>query len=174
MVNYILIPSFIRDTLVRRNFSVSAILDFNKIREVLSINDIAILLRLQKFNEAILPNSKDAFDFNLYNSWFNSSSKENNPYLDSALALSTQTQTDLAIKDRIFNPDQKDSSRMETYEINDLGSKYYGIVLFPGIFPNKELSSTLIKDIIRGMYVYCPHDEIAETTLFRYYVQTLQ
>ena len=185
MVNHILIPRFAQNALSRNKLPLSAITDFNKVREVLSINDIVLIQTLQRgehwktllgLNSVEAEKSWVSSDMRLYDLWCKSATEENKTYLVNILAVLVESgQANDEIAERLFNnsADVKVQELDHPYEIVDIGPKYYGIILESGVFPNRGLSDKLIKDILRSMYLYCSQSEIAQTELFKLYMSRL-
>lgn len=205
MVNHILIPRFVQNVLKRNKLPLSTVADFNKVRELLSVNDIVLIQTLQRGEYwktllSITPVEDNmlhiASDMHLYDLWYASSTEENKAYLVNILGVLVESgQAKDEIAERLFNNvggaadktidgelsnDPLDNvvaqaQEPETlpYEIIDIGPKYYGIILDSGVFPNREFSNKLIKDILRSSYLYCSQSEVAQTQLFRLYMNRL-
>lgn len=205
MVNHILIPRFVQNVLKRNKLPLSTVADFNKVRELLSVNDIVLIQTLQRGEYwktllSITPVEDNmlhiASDMRLYDLWYASATKENKAYLVNILGVLVESgQAKDEIAERLFNNDggaadkavvgevsndpidqvtaQVQEPETPPYEIIDIGPKYYGIVLDSGVFPNREFSNKLIKDILRTSYLYCSQSEVAQTQLFRLYMNRL-
>lgn len=205
MVNHILIPRFVQNVLKRNKLPLSTVADFNKVRELLSVNDIVLIQTLQRGEYwktllSITPVEDNmlhiASDMRLYDLWYASSTEENKAYLVNILGVLVESgQAKDEIAERLFNNDggatdktidgelsndpldnvvaQAQEPETLPYEIIDIGSKYYGIILDSGVFPNREFSNKLIKDILRSSYLYCSQSEVAQTQLFRLYMNRL-
>lgn len=186
MVTYFLIPKFARSALSRQQLPLSTFLDFNKMREILSINDIVLINTLQKGSNwaKLLGIGRCSveqdfwFDssMSLYDIWYKSATEENKTYLLNILSVLVESgQANDEIAERLFNNSHgSEIGKIEQpYEIVDIGPKYYGIILESGVFPNWDLSNKLIKDILRSMYLYGSQSEIAKTEFFRLYMNRL-
>lgn len=205
MVNHILIPRFVQNVLKRNKLPLSTVADFNKVRELLSVNDIVLIQTLQRGEYwktllSITPVEDNmlhiASDMHLYDLWYASATEENKAYLVNILGVLVESgQAKDEIAERLFNNDggagdkavvgevsndpidqvtaQAQEPETPPYEIIDIGPKYYGIVLDSGVFPNREFSNKLIKDILRTSYLYCSQSEVAQTQLFRLYMNRL-
>lgn len=205
MVNHILIPRFVQNVLKRNKLPLSTVADFNKVRELLSVNDIVLIQTLQRGEYwktllSITPVEDNmlhiASDMHLYDLWYASSTEENKAYLVNILGVLVESgQAKDEIAERLFNNNggatdktidgelsndpldnvvaQAQEPETLPYEIIDIGPKYYGIILDSGVFPNREFSNKLIKDILRSSYLYCSQSEVAQTQLFRLYMNRL-
>ncbi len=185
MVNHILIPRFVQKALNRQKLPLSTIADFNKMRELMSINDIVLIQTLQRSEhwktllDITVVEAKDFWygtDMRLYDLWYSSATEENKTYLVNILSVLVESgQANDEIAERLFN-NKGDASAQELenpYEVVDIGPKYYGIILDSGVFPNRDLSNKLVKDILRSMYLYCSQSEVASTELFKLYMSRL-
>ena len=204
MVNHILIPRFIQKALSRHNLPLSSFIDFNKMREFLSINDIVLVQTLQRNEhwktllDITAVEDKDFWygtDSCLYNLWYESATEENKTYLVNILSVLVESgQANDEIAERLFNKhdcvESNDSvasnnisvievadpiNKLETqpYEVHDIGPKYYGIILESSVFPNRDFSNKLIKDVLKSMYLYCSQSEVVRSTLFKLYMDRL-
>lgn len=204
MVNYILIPRFIQKALNRHKLPLSSFIDFNKMREFLSINDIVLVQTVQRNEhwktllDINVTEDKDFWyssDMSLYNLWYDSATEENKAYLVNILSVLVESgQANDEIAERLFNKhdcintDNNPSNagtdavdcvevvkepEVQSYEIHDIGPKYYGIILESNVFPNRDFSNKLIKDILKSMYLYCSQSEVARSPLFKLYMSRL-
>ena len=113
MVNHILIPRFIQKALSRHNLPLSSFIDFNKMREFLSINDIVLVQTLQRNEhwktllDITAVEDKDFWygtDSCLYNLWYESATEENKTYLVNILSVLVESgQANDEIAERLFN-----------------------------------------------------------------------
>lgn len=176
MVNYILIPSFINGTLKRNNLSINDILNFSKIGSLFSINDIVMLYALQGLSDILTNDEKVKFTYmsDIECEWSKTVVDEDRKYFDTIVngVLVESGQAKKELDDRLFNKNNLDESN-EKYELIDIGNKYYGIIIYPGVFPDSVLSKKLIKDVIKSMYRYKSHEEIARTQLYELYIKNL-
>lgn len=185
MVEHFVIPHFVRDALKRRGLPLGTILDFNKVREVLSINDIVLVQTLQKsevwkkllgIDHQDVKNFHYGTDMSLYGTWYDSASVENREYLVKILSVLVESgQANDEIAERLFSNNRGVQAQepVTSYEITDIGPKYYGIIIESGVFPNRTLSNKLLKDILKSMYLYHSQSEIAGLELFRLYMGRL-
>ena len=185
MVTHIVLPSFVQNVLKRNKLPLSTIADFNKVRELLSINDIVLIQTLNRsehwktllgVNVVEAQNFWYGSDMSLYDLWYNSATEENKTYLVNILSVLVESgQANDEIAERLFNNKENTPAQEleNSYEIIDIGPKYYGLLLEPGVFPNRDLSNKLVKDLLRSMYLYCSQAEVARTELFKLYMSRL-
>lgn len=185
MVTHILLPRFVQNVLKRNKLPLSSLTDFNKVRELLSINDIVLIQTLNRpehWKSLLGINIVEAqkfwygSDMGLYKLWYDSATEENKTYLVNILSVLVESgQANDEIAERLFNNKEGTLAQEleKPYEIVDIGPKYYGLLLEPGVFPNRDLSNKLVKDILKSMYLYCSQSEVAQTEIFRLYVSRL-
>lgn len=181
MINFIFIPEFVATSLSRKGIELATILDFAKLRQSLSINDIAITAELQKHLDKLLPSipGKETyygFENSLVDTWYQNADAETQVYINEVFSkvLVDSGQAKQETIDRLFNKDyqSEEASKETPYDLVDLGRKYYGIIVKPGIFPDPYQSKQLIRSLVKASYVYETQDVIAQSSLFRQYVET--
>ncbi len=192
MVTHILIPRFIQRALGKHNLRLSDIANFNKVKEVLSSNDIVLLQTLnnskhwgQVLDLNVVERNDIYFgtDMSLYSLWYENATPENRTYLVNVLSVLVDSgQANDEIAERLFNNSGNEEAIATSqaqepdklpYEIIDIGPKYYGIIIEPNVFPNRDFSNKLIKDILKSTYIYCNQSEVARMELFRLYMGRL-
>lgn len=210
MTTYTLIPRFIQRVLQRHQLPLSSILNFDKMKETLSVNDIVLLASLQESKYWARLLSCNEFGgvaesqfyygsyLNIYELWYKTANPENSSSLVKILAnLVESGQANDEIVERLFsnkkgvnyaapisqgeNPDgmsavtsrETAQEPAQPYEIIDIGPECYGIIIESGVFPDRELSNKLIKDILKSMYIYMSQSEVAQTQFFKLYLDRL-
>lgn len=176
MVNFLLVPHFIVNVLKRHQLPLSAVYDLKKLRELVSIHDLAVFTALQKHWPTVLGINPKYPDYILNLMITEGASPEDraffNETVNTLLVESGQIQTE--VKNRLFDTTSLDKTTYpQPYEIKDLGSQCYGVIVYPGYFPNPQLGRALVRDLVSAMYLYCRHDEIAATEFFKVYTTHL-
>ncbi len=180
-MDLIIIPSFIAETLSRKNIPIKSVVDFNKIKDVLSVNDIATFLGIQdsKYWKLLVPTSlknEEYTNFNFYTLLSNSADTVNRKHFDSIYSHLVDTrQCDKEILERLFNANNKNSDSEKPYEMIDIADQLVGVIIYPGYFPEESIKNPnkILSDIIKKMYVYHPLDEIAKSCFYRPYIASL-
>ena len=181
-MTFLLIPHFVLDVLKRHNLPSSTILDFDKLREVVSVNDMAALNNLQECWSSILETNRMKHFYcdnetSLYNLWNNSATGDGKTFLDNVFSqvLVETGQNQKELSERLFDAQSKSENHQKAYELIDMGNKVFGVVIYPGFFPVEKstLSKNILKDIVRAMYLYYVQSRIARSPFFELYVKSL-
>lgn len=177
--NFVLIPFWVENVLNRNNIDIIDILNYSKLKSILSTNDLAQLKSLQTIEEISSFKELDG-KWYLFNSWMNSAQESEKVELDSVinqLSCSKDLQQDLL--DRLsleYAPLVFDESASK-YKILDLNRDVTAIVLNPGFidFERDQMNQfNLISDLLKSLYVYSTFSEVSNYSLFNKYVQSLE
>lgn len=184
----VLIPYWVVRVLKRNSLSLSDVLDYNKIRNVLSIEDAADLLSLQHLYVA--PFIDRNYFGRLLNSWEESASGDlKRELVSSVISLSysegskesnllrlNKDHTDDDIT-RFGNDTESSDKGQPAFELVDFDRNVFALILKPGF---TEYVSTykgqieLVTAMLKQLYVYYKVHKVSSTTLFDSYVKLLE
>lgn len=184
MITYLFIPSFIRDQLTRNNLPLSKIKDFETVKRLFSINDIALLVQLAKqdnTNKILSPFKTQESSvyicsdiLNYWNKYLVKNQEVSQDFFKNLNVLVDSGQAQKELVERLFKTETPAIEADKKYEITDIGDQCYGVIVYPDVFPNSIYCKELIRDMIGVMYCYKRIDEIArEEDLFKHYVNQL-
>lgn len=173
----VLIPYWVQDTMQRKKLNLVDCLDFNKVMSVMAISDLVGFSALQEFFPHVLGNVQ--FYDELYTLWFQS--VQANPVAGSYLANNITPfvrldETKKEVAERLFSSDAKTAQHENAFITYDLSPEVLGVVIYPGFFVREgdvELQKSLVKAILKVLYVYEPSHEVAKTPLFKRYLELL-
>lgn len=172
----VLIPFWIQEILGRNRLPLSACLELDKLKNIISMDDIASFSALQQsFQKLIGISMMDELYFN----WRNSIPEgypENIAYAELVNTVSFDTATISGMNMRLFEPEAKTDQYNEPFAIHDITPEVIGIVIYPGFFTNNtdtNLQKLLIEGILKLLYVYDAYHDVAKTPLFRRYLELL-
>lgn len=195
----ILIPFWIQDILRRNNMEMKECVDFCKLRAVTSIEDLVQFAELQNLITPLLDiNSKEdaisMYDGNLlykplsqiWHLHLGDVQHEAHQEIDNKilpLCDGLYPQLNETLIDRLFTEGSAVSQRIEPFAIYELSESVLGVLINPGhficdskkkqiVFSNTHRKS-LITALLRVLYVYNTECEVAETSLFRKYLELL-
>lgn len=186
----ILIPFWIEESLKRAGLPVKECVDYQKVKRVVSTNDMLTFLAAQELVDTLVGNPK-ALEYpslgsvgSLSNCWAESIPNTERTVLADAQSLYTVTFTGNyldEVKSRLFTEGANGPDYNPTYEkpfiIYDLMPDVVGIVVYPGYFserPGKELQLSLVEAVQEALYVYnTPYHEVASTPWFKRYLDLL-
>jgi hypothetical protein len=186
-----LLPHWAVDTLQRQQLNASTILDFQKVRQYLSLSDIAGIAAMKKFDDYITGSKNSEFSSNISYEWSVSATPKDKSFLYEQLDPLSQDESVIEMnKVRLFLPEQgtgqtapeldsssqADSVSAKPYTIVHLDNNSLGVVLkahglTPGFLYKNRLS--LISDILKQLYVYESSSAVAKSPLFVRYLELL-
>ena len=175
----VLIPHWVQETIKRNGLTLSDVLNFEKIKPLLSVQDLVGLLTLQDFTKPVF--GVDYINSNLWNIWSDSISKDNQNlkkfFTDSVTQLSHDQSFHKEVNDRLFCEDARTDFHKEPFDTYDLPmTDVVAVVIYPGFFvgnANASLQQSLIEAILKVLYVYEPSHEVAKTPLFKRFLELL-
>jgi hypothetical protein len=178
----VLIPHWIQETL-RRNpmVTLADCVDFTKMRELLSVSDLVGFSALQgePFGKKLI--GPDIYFGDLVMLWFASIPNDNrelNEFLGRTVcALDNQESFRKELEGRLFEAEARLPQYESPFCVHDLTPEVVGVVLYPGFFVGtntKELQLELLRAILKVLYVYDTYSEVAQTSLFKRYLELLR
>lgn len=170
-------PYWLLTALKRNEMSLSDLLDYNKLKRIVSPDNVSVLLGFQQLDVEPIFNTIN--DGRLSNRWRETCSSENRQELDSfgqnlshsegsvVREISLKFDLQLYSKDRETKP---------AYELVDFTREEVALVLYPGFFqeikdPAFELN--LARDMLKTLYKYFKQHDVSHTALFKHYVKLL-
>lgn len=174
----VLIPYWIEETLRRNQLPLATCLDFAKLRPLLALSDLIGFSTLQRYTE-LVTGAKEVYPA-LSDIWYDSLSKdqadEREFLLHGVTALDDGQVFRKDIFARLFEAEAKLQQYQEPCITYDLTPGVCGVVIYPGFFgaaATPELQRSLIEAILKVLYVYCTYSEVAQTSLFKRYLELL-
>lgn len=177
--NIILIPSWVHETVKRNGLGISTVLDFKKMRTLLSLQDLAGFLTMENFVSR-LTGMPDVHIGSLYFGWsagilFNEHDVQD--FLGkvvSPLADDPSIQKEVAA--RLFEAGTRESRHENPFICYDLSPEFEGVVINPGFFTqttDSSLQAELVSAMLKALYVYEPYNEVSKTPLFKRHLELL-
>lgn len=176
--NVILLPYWVEDLVKREKLTMADVLDFEKMRAVLSVGQLATLLAMQQTAESIIGSYEGGFFTGLYWQWSQSARGDSKAFLDEVVHPLGDTSTTLNnFKEDYFHKEARQERHAEPFIIYDLQREIVGLVVNPGWFvtnePNPDLQLRLTRELIRAFYAYQPRHEVASRPLYLTYLNLL-
>lgn len=176
----VLIPHWIHETLNRHQLPVSEALNFNALRRIVSANDMAayVLLNRHAHHVGLGEPNEQYREIDLGVAFQKTIMAEHTSYLYEVvypLADSPSVKNDLV--DRLFSADSRTPQYEEPFNIYDLSTEFQGVVINPGFFTGEAGSDqhvfNLLEAVVKALYVYAPLHEVASTSVFLRYLGLL-
>jgi len=176
--NIILVPFWVHETLKRHNLNLTEALDFKKMREVLSLKDLACFLSLQDYTEMIT-GMQEMHLGSLYFGWsksINMNQHEQQDFLNMASQLADDASIKKEVFARLFEPQSRCERHEKPFICYDLSPEFEGVVINPGFFTqlgDRQLQAEFIEAMLKALYVYEPYHEVSKTPLFKRHLELL-
>ena len=177
--NVIVIPHWIAENLHRYEVPLSESLNFKKIHSILSMNDLLSIVAAQSFGEMIC-GSKGVFANanSVICEWMISCTDEaDKAFLNRNIAPFENDQiTRDSVAVRLFSEDLQSGQDSKAYEIFPIQDYGLAVVVYPGFFKqttDKQLHVSVIRDILKQLYVYEEQSVVASQPIFRKYLEHL-
>jgi hypothetical protein len=174
----ILIPYWAQEALRRNQLPLATCLDFPKLRAVMAVGDLAAFVALQDCLPQIA-GLRDATLGSLVLQWFHSvpiGSEAHQALSASVLPVAEDKSIKQELQARLFDPAAKLPQYEEPFNIYDLTPEFAGVVIYPGFYGHRgagEQALGFVRAMLKALYVYEPHHEVAKTPLFRRYLSLL-
>lgn len=178
----IMVPYWVSSALKRKQMSMVDVLDYSKVRQVLSAEDAAMLLNLQQLYVA--PFIQDNYLGYLLSSWESSASVEQKVELNSTvvpLSYSEGSKESNLLRLKVDNGNFNDSlvddrPNQSVFELVDFDRSAFAIIMNKGFTdsvaePTGQM--TLVKAILKLFYVYFKIDLVSSHNIFATYVRLL-
>lgn len=175
--NVYLVPHWIVEALHRNDLSVGDLLDFPKIKPILSMNDLLSVVALQSFGEMVV-GSRDivAGASSVFCEWMTScaGSKEMTEWIDRNLCpFEHDVVTRASVQTRLLTKPELPAKGDKAFEVLPLQDKALAVVLYPGFFHEStgaDLQFNLISTVLKQLYVYESQAVVNDSAIFRRYL----
>lgn len=183
MKKILVIPYWVHEQLNRNNLRLADVLDYSKVRKVLSATDMsALLAECDKLEPLIGPCEQPCYEGDtpesLHNLWCKTRGVDDVDDLNRITNLSYDLSVQSDWRTRLFDPASYDERYPEAFNTYDLAPGVVAVVVYPGHFtaeqPHQDKSILLIESILRVFYAYESHHEVARHPCFKQYLRLLQ
>lgn len=174
--SFILIPFWVEKALKRNKLSLKDILDYQLVRKILSLEDLAGLISFQQSNSLEVFNG--FYNGVLLSSWEKTSGHLKAELGSAVIPLSDSEEVKKYVSMRITSPNtSEDINGDDLYKIIDIERNTFCIVFKEG-FTQLALSSfdvqlNFIRNILKVFYVYHSVDVVSKQPMFKYYIEML-
>lgn len=165
--------------MMRNRVGLETCLDFEKLRPLLSVADLAAFLRLQDYARNIVGGGVETGCYDLWSAWLEScTTEESKQYLQGPVdALARDATTAQEVTSRLFDVDAKQARFKEPFITYDITPGFGGIVIYPGFFTSNagnDLHIRAVEAILKLLYVYThTYNEASQTLWYRRYLELL-
>jgi len=166
-----LIPYWIEETLKRNKLPLATCLDFPKLKPLLSINDMIGFSAMCNFDKYLFGAEQNINSAFVWSNSIPEDQPEVSKYLWNSIAQYDCDESILReVQSRLFDEAAKCDRFTKAFAVHDLSPKVLGVVIYPGYFTKegkRDLSFSLIGEILKVLYVYLPYHEVVKTPLYR-------
>lgn len=182
MKQVVLIPHWVQETLNRHKLQLVDVLDFQKISGLISIQDLASLLAMDRFEQQCYgADVPDKSNMELRFAWERSAQPQQQALIQQLDRMSFDDSVRNDVYHRLFSPDLNtdyDTGRYpKAFITYDLSPTIAGVVIFPGHFADGSVhddkSLALIESVLQIFYAYDAHHVVAQSELFKQYLRLL-
>lgn len=167
----IFIPYWIKLVLERNSLPLTTVMELVQLKKVTSTEDLVLTQLLNK--ELItVTGIVNCLESVLYSYWLNDN--------ESALLYEQLTALQVlhadGLESRLYNENTLDPRYDKPYEILDISSEVFLVVIYPGYFGGpqaKEHQKSLVSDYLKQWYGYNNYDTIARSQFFEQYIKQL-
>lgn len=178
-VEFVFIPSWVETVLNRNSYTFDDCLNYDKLRQILSLEDITGFLALQE-----LDRFKDEIPRALFNSWKDSATGAYLVELDStvySLSRSNELKEELLL--RLSSKDSNTLGEVMCkeenniyYKVVDINKTFAALIVYPGFFEfvkKPENEYKILVDQLKILYIYMKVFEVSFSGIFKKYVKLL-
>jgi hypothetical protein len=178
----ILIPYWVEEVLRRKQLPLATCLDFQKLRPVLALSDLVAFVALQDCWGQLTGEKEPGTNGALVLHWFlqlpASARDANQDLSNNVLPLAADPSVRKDLQARLFEGSARMEHAKEPFISYDLTPEFAGAVIYPGFFGKDVagdggLRGEFVKAMLKVLYVYEPHNEVAKTPLFHRYLSLL-
>jgi hypothetical protein len=169
--NVFLIPYWIVNTIERNHYTLDTVLNLEKLTDITSAEDLALTSLLNEDNSKVF--GVNIYSPSLYQNWYKDGKvweKFNTQIKPLEQLLHNE------IDNRLFNEASLNSNYQEPFEIKDIDSKTFLVIIYPGYFGGtkfKEYQNKLGKELLKLFYVYEGYDCMTKRQIFEHYLNNL-
>ena len=175
----VLVPNSIVEVLRRNRLPLDSILDYTKLRGLVSVQDISAFLSLQRTDKIDLV--KSTYNSYLLTSWKQNRSNDERAELDSvvvSLSYSEATVKELyeSLADK-FIEEPMDGKARDPYEIIDITREAFAVVIKPGFLTLQKSNKDhldLLRKVLKVFYEYQQPHEVASLAIYNLYLRLLE
>ena len=170
----IVIPYWVETALKRNKHELKDCLDYNVVRQCLSIEDILEFVSLENNNKFDF--MQGMFSETLFSGWMKSADKDLLVELDSTIRPLLYNK-DISNRALVrFNDTYIKDKESETFKVVDISREVVAVVLYPGFISsstNIVTSFKIIKKLLKTMYIYSKVNTVSYHPLFGMYLKLL-
>ena len=151
----IVIPYWVETALKRNKHELKDCLDYNVVRQCLSIEDILEFVSLENNNKFDF--MQCMFSETLFSGWMKSADKDLLVELDSTIRPLLYNKDTLKRALARFSDIYIKDKESETFKVVDISREFVAVVVYPGFISsstNIATSFKIIKKLLKTMYIY--------------------
>ena len=171
----VLVPYSIAEVLRRNRLSLSSILDYKQMRQLVSVDDLSAFYKFQKAERIELLRAMHSNY--LLTSWEQNRTSDERTELDSVIVPTSPSEDGVDyIYEGLARPGD-DTPGVLPYEVVDLSREAFALVVRPGfmdLLKDKSKSLELLRAILKVFYGYHQVHEVSALPIYAKYLQCLE
>jgi len=174
----VLIPHWVQDVMQRNKLQLADCLILEKIKPLMSFNDLAGFVALQDYfykvtgSEAVMPELTQIFADSI-----NEKDVQLRSFCYTTLIkTAADDSVHKELEARLFDINSKNNIYEKPFIIYDLTPEVCGVVIYPGYFFSTNdfgLQKAVIDEVLKVLYVYGAFHEVASTPFFKRHLELL-
>lgn len=174
----VVVPFWISETVHRNKLNLDTVLDFEKIRRFCSPADLAGFIAVQDCATNLVGGDVQNGAWDLHQAWYESlRTEESKSYHSNTVIPLTYDESFVKdAKDRLFAEDSRNERYSEPFNYYDIAPAVGAMVISPGFYTAsapEELHLLTVEAILKALYVYAPHNEVARTPWYKRWLELL-
>lgn len=169
----VVVPYWVENVLKRNRLNFTDLLEYGKMRDVMSVNELSAFLTVQHTGR--IPVINNIVNTYLLSSWEQTRSSDEKTELDSVVVpLSYSEETVSDVVERLSQV--QEDTEQKPYEIVDFAREAFVVVLRKGFMqdmtaPVKQLD--FVRDLLKLYYCYYEPHEVSSLQIFQNYLDRL-
>lgn len=169
----VVVPYWVENVLKRNRLNFTDLLQYGKMRDVMSVNELSAFLTVQHTGR--IPVINNIVNTYLLSSWEQTRSSDEKTELDSVVVpLSYSEETVSDVVERLSQV--QEDTEQKPYEIVDFAREAFVVVLRKGFMqdmlnPTKQLD--FVRDLLKLYYCYYEPHEVSSLQIFQNYLDRL-
>lgn len=175
----VIIPHWVYAQLKRNSMNIEDCLNFNKIKPIMSAEDLAGFLAVQNSVEYLVGTEiTRSGQGDLLSKWISSANEANLSFLANTVHVVATTSNCISmVKEQLYDEGSRQDHHTEPFIIYEMDRNVTGMLVYPGFFTidaNPELHFTAVKAILGSLYVNSASPNlVSATSWFRRYLELL-
>lgn len=167
------IPNWIAATLKRHQMQLSDLLVFNKIKSILSMNDLLSIEAAQSYFKEVIGIKENQ---SILYEWYSTANDVDKVYINTQIEPLSKDKFQRDTVHSLLFTETNNLSGQPPFEVVPLADLAIGVVISPGAFAGTKANDhhlSVIRDILKQLYVYEKRTPVTASGLYLRYLELL-